>query len=159
MNQETKKKISETMKRKGLKPPVSHYWLGKKRVNSKEAIQKLIENAKTNPNYGMKNKSHSEKSRQKMSVSKLKNPVRYWLDKKETSVSIGYQRILDEIPELEKQGFRCIPIGKVIPDIIAIKDDKIFAVEVERGTPNYAKYTDVIKNYYDDIIWILRKRQ
>src|SRR5262245_35069282 len=33
----------------------------------------------------------------------------------------AYERILKECEELRKQGFRVIPIGKVIPDIIAIK--------------------------------------
>lgn len=69
----------------------------------------------------------------------------------------AYQRILNEIPELEKQGFRCIPIGKVIPDIIGIKDGKVYATEVEYDNPRYDKYTDDIRKYYDDIIWILRK--
>ena len=60
---------------------------------------------------------------------------------------------------LPEQGFRAVPVGwSVIPDIIAIKDDKVYAVEVQYGKPNYAKYTDEIRKYYDDIIWILRKK-
>lgn len=72
---------------------------------------------------------------------------------------ICYQRILEETKELEKQGFRCIPIGKVIPDIIAIKDNKIFAIEVEYQRPNYNKYTDDVRKYFDDIIWLIRNRK
>jgi hypothetical protein len=68
----------------------------------------------------------------------------------------AFERILQEIPELEKKGFKCIPIGKVIPDIIGIKDGKIYAIEVERSKPNYDKYTDDIRKYFEDIIWILR---
>lgn len=70
---------------------------------------------------------------------------------------LAYERILSEIPELEKQGFKCIPIGKVVPDIIAIKDGKVYAIEVERGKPNYSKYDkDNYKKMFEDIIWILR---
>ncbi len=71
-------------------------------------------------------------------------------------VTLHHKRILQEIPELEKQGFKCIPITKVIPDIVAIKDNKVFAIEVEYQKPNYDKYTDI--KHYDDIIWILRKK-
>lgn len=70
---------------------------------------------------------------------------------------IMWKRINAEIPILEQQGFRCIPIGKVIPDIIAIKDGKVYAVEVEYGIPNYKKYDDETRKYFDDIIWLLRK--
>lgn len=84
--------------------------------------------------------------------------------KKRISVSVKgkmytqvYPRILKEIPELEKQGFRCIPIGKVIPDIIGIKDGKVYAIEIEYGNPRYEKYTDEIRQYYDDVLWILKQ--
>jgi len=72
-------------------------------------------------------------------------------------VKVRNKRILQEIPELEKQGFRCIPITSVVPDIIAIKDNKIYAIEVEYGKPDYDKYTDEIRKKFDDIIWIIRK--
>lgn len=74
---------------------------------------------------------------------------------------VNFKNILSEIPELEKQGFRCIPIGKVIPDIIAIKNNKVYAIEVERSnSPRYSKYDNKDHTkYYDDIIWILRKNK
>lgn len=64
---------------------------------------------------------------------------------------------------LKQQGFRCIPITSAIPDIIAFKDGKVFAVEVEVlrtvGTsPNWNKYTDDIRQHFDDIIWILIRK-
>ena len=69
------------------------------------------------------------------------------------------ERKLKEIKEFENQGFRCIPTGgKVRPDFIAIKDNKVFAVEVEYDIPNYSKYTKEAKLFFDDIIWIFRKR-
>lgn len=67
------------------------------------------------------------------------------------------ERIEQEIPELERQGFKCVPITRVIPDIVAFKDGKIYAIEVEYSGPDYAKY-DKIPGRYDDVIWILRKR-
>lgn len=71
---------------------------------------------------------------------------------------ISYERILKEIPELEKQEFKCVPIGRVIPDIIAIKNGKIYAIEVEYGKPNYNKYNrDDYRSYFEDVIWIVRR--
>jgi|SRR3989338_3760753 len=60
------------------------------------------------------------------------------------AIAVVDKRIKDEIIELERQGFRCVPVGgKVRPDIIAIKDGKIYAVEVEyKKRPDYAKYND-----------------
>ena len=74
-----------------------------------------------------------------------------------SAVKKAFARIEAEIPELEKQGFRCIPMTDVLPDIIAIKDGKVYAIEVEYGNPNYSKYTELVKSRYDDVIWILRK--
>ena len=68
-----------------------------------------------------------------------------------------YKKILVLKGEMEEQGFRCIPLGKVIPDIIAIKDNKIFAVELEYGKPNYDKYTSNIQHFFDDVIWIIKR--
>ncbi|MBT7557150.1 hypothetical protein HN615_09520 [Candidatus Woesearchaeota archaeon] len=72
--------------------------------------------------------------------------------------------ILPKSKELEDQGFRCIPIGNgpVVPDIIAIKDNMVFAVEVENGLkePNFTKYQDTgAMQYYDDIMWIVDEKQ
>lgn len=74
-------------------------------------------------------------------------------------VGIHYKEILNQAKILEKEGFRCIPIGKVVPDIIAIKDGKIFAIEVEKGNPNWDKYTDEIRKFFDDIIWVLLRKE
>ena len=74
-----------------------------------------------------------------------------------------YPLIFEQANILNKQGFRCIPITKVVPDIIAIKgkDIQVFAVEVESGkkTPNYNKYTDDIKELFDDVMWIILKKK
>ena len=98
-------------------------------------------------------KKISEETKKRMSLTrKLKG-----LGIGNVNSKLAYERILKEIPELEKQGFKCIPIGKVIPDIIAFKDGKIYAIEVERGKPNYQKYDkDNYRDLFEDIIWILR---
>lgn len=133
------------------------YWAGKKRIykNPKERNARISKTAKTrgvgkwmknfvgskNPMFG---KHHSEETKQKLRIINKGN------------ANTAYLRILQEIPELEKQGFKCVPIGRVIPDIIGLKNGKVYAIEVERGNPNYSKYTEEIKKFYDDVIWIIR---
>ena len=56
---------------------------------------------------------------------------------------------------LKQQGFKVMIVDKVRPDIIARKDDKIYAVEVEFDKPDYDKYEGI--EVFDDIIWILKK--
>lgn len=137
---EYRQKVSERLKELGLKPPSR---LGKH----------MPEEAKRKISQFNLGKKHSKETRRKISESNK--------GKGDSSLRLCYQRILREIPELEKQGFKCIPVGhKVTPDLIGIKDGKVYAIEVEytkTRKPNYAKYTDEIKNYYDDVIWILRK--
>ena len=136
LSEETKKKMS--LSKLGKKrPPLSEEWKRKIGEKSRGRTYKwdhpMSEDGKRKISLAMKGKKNVN--------HKLKN-----------------QRILKECKELEKQGFRAVPTGwKVIPDIIAIKDNKIFAVEVEYGKPNYKKYTDEIRLQYDDIIWIIKK--
>lgn len=64
--------------------------------------------------------------------------------------------IKKEILEYKNQGFRCIEIGNAYPDFIAIKDNKVYAIEVEFHSPKYEKYNNI--KCYDDIIWIRYRR-
>ena len=60
---------------------------------------------------------------------------------------------------LQSQGFRCLPIGLVScpkPDIIAIKDGKVIAIEIERREKRLSKYVGV--TWYDDVIWDMQVR-
>lgn len=67
----------------------------------------------------------------------------------------SYQRQLEDAKDLEEQGFRVIVFGRVIPDSIAIKDSKVYAVEtVYNSRPDYDKYIGEAELFYDDIIWI-----
>jgi hypothetical protein len=118
----------------------------------KEVGIKIKDSAVNNSNFGNRNKHFTIDHKRKISKKQIGN-----INSK-SAVKVSWQRILKEVPELEKQGFRVIPITSVIPDIIAIKDDKIFAVEVEYKTPNYTKYTDEVRQYFDDIIWLIRKK-
>lgn len=73
--------------------------------------------------------------------------------------------ILPAAKDLQKQGFRVVPIGKIVPDVVAIKDDKIYAVEVEDLTsshsliPNYQKYPNELSSYINDVIWVIKTKQ
>ena len=122
-------------------------------------------------------RKHSEESKKKMSATHskqyLEHPeIREKLSKAMTGkklpeehkkhiglgMGITYQRIIDESIKLEEQGYRVIPIAHVIPDIIAIKDGKVYAFEVEYGNPNYKKYDkDHYRKYFDEVVWLVRK--
>lgn len=83
-----------------------------------------------------------------------------WHKKNEKGKKKADNLITEEMKRFEKQGFQVIPIGRRYdpkPDIIVIKDNKVYAVEVESSTPDYGKYFEN-KKYFDDIIWILRKK-
>ena len=83
-----------------------------------------------------------------------------WLEKKIAGHKKADELITEEMNNLEKEGFRIIPIGRnhdPKPDVIAIKDGKVYAIEVESSKPDYDKYCEN-KLYYDDIIWILKKK-
>ena len=97
--------------------------------------------------YSMLGKHHSVKTKKVLSDKNMGNK----------KYLIGFNRIEVEAKKLEQQGFRVIPITRAVPDIIAIKDGKVFAIEVEYSNhPNYSKYTDDVRKYYDDIVWILK---
>ena len=129
LSEETKRKISESMRGR------NGYWFGKKL--SEETKSKLRV-----ANFG---KKLSEETKKKLT----KNIVKV------------NERILKEIKEYQENGYRCVPTGgKVRPDFIAIKDGKVLAVEVEYGSnPNYSKYTEEDKLFFDDVVWIIRRRK
>jgi hypothetical protein len=67
--------------------------------------------------------------------------------------------VTEEIEKFRKQGFRCIRVDKKpIPDFIAIRDGKPFAVEIQFKFPNYNKYKDNNPQLeYADIFWVTKK--
>ena len=130
-----------------------------------EARNKNIsEKLKGKPRLDLIGKIPSIQTKEKMSKTRKniwKDPEyrRLQIEKVTEGQKRTFDRIDQESDTLRSQGFKTIPIGRVIPDIIAIKDGKVYAVEVEYGIPNYSKYD---KNGYgknfDDVIWIIRKK-
>lgn len=112
---------------------------------------KFTKRHKRNLSIARTNQKWSEQQRQKY-LATIKKLGGY-------AAKLAYKRIKKEIPNLEKQGFRCIPIYNVIPDIIGIKDGKVYAIEVEYGKPNYRKYRkNNYRSYFKNVIWLLRKK-
>jgi len=79
----------------------------------------------------------------------------------QASQSTHYHR--DVIPEMDRwweDGWRVIPVDKVRPDFIAIRDGKVVAVEVEspqknRPMPVYEKYDySDCRKHYDEVVWV-----
>jgi dTDP-4-amino-4,6-dideoxygalactose transaminase len=73
-----------------------------------------------------------------------------------------YEDVLPTAERLKAEGYRVIPIGVAVPDIIAIKEDKVIAYEVENKIPRkrkLSKYTDELRRYYDDIIWVAPEKK
>jgi len=88
-----------------------------------------------------------------------------WMDKyKNSKQEHYYKHILPYAKKLQIAGYRTIPIGLVYPDIIAIKNNKVIAYEIENkpecNHTNKHKYTvPEIQNLYDEIRWIYLKKK
>jgi len=135
-----------------------------------ESIRKMVDTRKKLGSY-----KWSEESKQKISQSlkgriftkehkeKLSKSLKGKLKSEETKKifkerPLHTKYVKEEINNLKLQGFRVIDIDRGIrPDLIAIKNNKIFAVEIELNHPNYNKYTNNLD--YDDVIWILKKKE
>lgn len=108
-----------------------------------------------NPFYG---KRHTEEFKKRLSEER-KGKVMF---KSKEQMKIGTQRVKEDIlsitSELTGRGFRCAPLhhGLPVPDIIAIKDGKVYAVEVFSKAPQKDKYNDY--PFCDDVIWIDLRR-
>lgn len=149
----------------------------KGRTFNSTVIQKMIETRKKTGNYGwteerkicqserlkgipftsehkkkisnaLKGKKFSIKHRQ--NIHKAKN--------KRISNSIQHQKEIERnIQNFKNDGFFCIRVDKCpLPDFIAIKDNKAYAIEIEGGHMNFAKYFK--PHDYADIIWIQFRR-
>jgi hypothetical protein len=68
------------------------------------------------------------------------------------------QQITNQIETFKKEGFLCVRIDRrPLPDFVAIKDNRAFAVEVEGGILKPSKYIDRPHDYAD-IFWIQFRR-
>jgi hypothetical protein len=73
------------------------------------------------------------------------------------ATSIHQKTVLNEINRLHLQGYKTLNGDlKPHPDIIAVKDGKIYAIEIEFGRPNIAKYNDI--DFFDDVLWIKKSK-
>ena len=126
-----------------------NHWSGKR--HKKESIEKMriatIRYHRTHDNP-FKGKNHTDETKKMLIRTGRLAPHR------------AYRMILKEVIKLESEGYKCIPIGRVIPDIIAIKRGKIYAIEVEYGKPDYKKYNkDNYKNNFHKVIWIVKNKK
>ena len=80
-------------------------------------------------------------------------------DRQSRSFTEHEKTVREEAVALEKDGFRVLRADrKPKPDLIAMKDGKIYAVEVQFGRyADYGKYNGT--TFFDDVIWIRRDRR
>lgn len=95
----------------------------------------------------------------------------YWAEHRDEiveKVRAGVQQgthdrwIQEEIKNLTEDGYTVIPIGLrefPEPDIIAMKEGKVFAIEVEGEKPKPSRYYGYPSQFFNDIIWIIRGRR
>ena len=150
---------------------LSKYWkdkdnpmYGKKR----EDWSKMNKTRKGKTWEEMYGKEKADKMRLKLSKSlqgkTWSKETREKMKSRQRGIKEHWKLILEESNKLSKQGYRCIPITQTIPDIIAIKNNKIYAIEVEvQRDRNYIDMTkyDVsgTKDLFDDIVWIIRRKK
>ena len=63
--------------------------------------------------------------------------------------------VLEKMSKLKKEGYKSLNTDRLRPDIIAFKDGKIYAFEIELKSPslwNRKRYKEV--DFFDEIIWI-----
>lgn len=100
-----------------------------------------------------KSKARARKERWMMNYDKSKNEQSHY-----------YRDILPYAEKLRQDGWRVIPIGRVYPDIIGIKNDKIVAFEIEssyrNGSRGQYKYSiPEMSGLYDKVEWIFLKER
>ncbi len=140
---EHKEKISRALKGK-KRPDVSLRMKGRE-VTKKTKIKNGIHAKMVNTG-----RHHTEETKKKISKS----------NKGKARPDTNHRKlILKQKTLLESIGFRCVdPQKRPRPDIIAIKNCKVYAIEVETGQhiPEWYKYDDCEIDY-DDIFWLLRE--
>lgn len=172
-SEEFRRTVSEGVKRLWQDPTYREHrkncrgWKIKDTSKMSIASKKLWENPeyrekqrKNNP--GFKGHSHSKKVRQRIGeATKIR-----WADpmyrQKVRLSHLGPQEqhragVGKTIDALEAKGFRCIPLIRPLPDIIAIKGGMVFAVEYETGLKgaDFEKY-EKLNHPFDDVIWVVK---
>jgi basic membrane lipoprotein Med (substrate-binding protein (PBP1-ABC) superfamily) len=72
-----------------------------------------------------------------------------------------YGAISEIAKQLANQGYRVIPLhhGYPVPDIIAIKDGNVYAVEVVSNTEQINPNKYINTNCFNDIWWIVYNKE
>lgn len=119
-----------------------------------------------------KGKKLSYETRKKMSKTHKERGTGLWMIGRKDSIETRLKKkdnhkkafaiILEQIDRLEKSGYRCFPVDHcATPDIVAIKNGKVYAIEVEKGNRTisdiYEKY-QLTEKYFDDIICLTLNR-
>ena len=71
-----------------------------------------------------------------------------------------YRDILPYAEKLKQEGWRVVPIGIVVPDIIAFKDGKVKAVEIENKLVPKKEKVEAYKDFsvlYDEVEWVTKQ--
>jgi hypothetical protein len=77
----------------------------------------------------------------------------YKLEKQKEAVAKHDLRVAEEVQALKALGFVAIPVYKgPYPDIIAVKDGKAYAIEIEFKGIEWNKWLQ--PHPYDDVIWV-----
>jgi len=163
ISEETRRKMSEAHKGKCA-------WnKGKTGIYSEETRRKMSEaqigkhhtdETKRKLSESHKGKSHTVSEETKIKIG-LASKGRKHTEEERNKISKGNKEhqkaISEETEKLRKEGYKLIN-GDLSPkpDIIAFKDGKLIAIEVEFGKPNFKKYKDI--DFFDDVIWIKKVR-
>ena len=142
------KRIKKELIQLGIKPRPVGYW-----------YQYIDNYSGPIGTKGDLNPLRSINARKKLSCTKKgwAMPEHVWGQRYARPLYLSHQaHIEEEIKNLQQQGFRCISLVDIIPDVIAIKDNKVYAVEIEFHHPNYGKYVNCMD--YDDIFWVIHKK-
>jgi hypothetical protein len=138
---------------------------GENNISKRTEVRKKISEAQ----LGKPKKPHSDLTKKK--ISEANKGKKWTLEQKikhKKAHLKTYKRILKEVSTFEKQGYRCIPILDVIPDIILVKGDNLIikAVEVEylryatQPLPKRDKYNEKgADKMYDEVIWIIKNEK
>jgi len=97
--------------------------------------------------------------------AKMERTLKTRLNTKEAKEKMmrGQQSLKNELLAIAElfcdEGYRAFPLhhGHPVPDVIAIKDGKVFAIELIRDVRRISNKYDNYP-YYDDIIWIVRPK-
>lgn len=138
--------------------------------HTKEAINKIIGNNKkriiTEEKHqyyreaGIRRWETASPESKKSQIKHLHRIIKTHREKRIYYIKAHEKEVEKQLLLMKKEGFRAInvSISAKKPDIIAFKDGKIYAVEVEtlrRRAPHYGKWEQ--PNPFDDIIWVIKE--